>query len=67
MSNTVKMDPTIKEEILAVRDDGRTNMFDINGVIYVANDLGLFDLVCYLSERDNAKEYTNFILYGDGE
>ena len=31
------MTKTIKEQILAVRDTGETNMFDVNAVQYIAN------------------------------
>ncbi len=54
----------IKQQILKVRDDGRTNMLDTNGVMYVANDLQLYELVVYLDDRDNRKEYWNFIMTG---
>ena len=57
----------IKEQILQVRDDGRTNMLDTNGVMYVANDLELFDLVVYLDDRDNRKEYRHFIMTGEAD
>ena len=59
------MTSKIKQQILKVRDDGRTNMFDVNGVMYVANDLRLYDLVVYLDDRDNLKEYTHFIMTGE--
>ena len=62
-----KMDPTIREQILQVRDTGLTNMFDCNGVQRVANDLDLFELVIYLEDRENKKEYSHFIMYGDDE
>lgn len=65
MEKKVQMDPVIKEQILQVRDDGRVNMFDVNGVMYVANDLGCYDLVCYLMDKENVREYSNFIMYGD--
>ena len=61
------MKQKIKEQILAVRDDGRTNMLDTNGVMYVANDLELFDLVVYLDDRDNRKEYWHFIMTGEAD
>lgn len=57
----------IKQQILKVRDDGRTNMLDTNGVMYVANDLQLYELVVYLDDRDNRKEYWNFIMTGEAE
>ena len=57
----------IRQQILKVRDDGRTNMLDTNGVMYVANDLQLYELVVYLDDRDNRKEYWNFIMTGEAE
>ncbi len=57
----------IKEQILKVRDDGRTNMFDVNGVMYVANELRLYELVVYLDDRDNRREYSHFIMTGEAE
>ena len=57
----------VKNQILRVRDDGRTNMFDVNGVMYVANDLNLFELVVYLMDKDNRKEYSRFIMTGEAE
>lgn len=57
------MEAIAKEQILAVRDTGMTNMFDVNAVQRIANDMGFFDLVCYI--MDNKKEYTHFILYGN--
>ncbi len=57
----------IKQQILKVRDDGRTNMLDTNGVMYFANQLHLYELVVYLDDRDNRKEYWNFIMTGEAE
>ena len=59
------MTTTIREQILAVRDDGGSNMFDINGVMRIANDLDLFELVNYLADRDNHREYSHFIMTGE--
>ena len=53
----------IKEQILAVRDTGLTNMFDVPMVQRIAYDRDFFDLVLYL--EDNKKEYTHFILTGE--
>ena len=36
MTQTI-MTQTIKEQILAIRDTGETNMFDVNAVQYIAN------------------------------
>ena len=57
------MTDKIKEQILAVRGTGLTNMFDVNAVQRIANDMGFFELVVYL--EDNRREYTNFILTGE--
>lgn len=53
----------IKEQILAIRDSGVTNMFDINRVQYEANERRFYELVLYL--EDNKAEYSRFILTGD--
>ena len=37
------MDETIKKQILAVRDTGLTNMFDINAVQRIAYEMGFND------------------------
>ena len=59
------MTDKIIEEILKVRDTGRTNMFDIYGVQRVAYEKELFDLVIYLEDKDNWGEYTHFIITGE--
>lgn len=50
------------EQIIKVRDTGKTNMFDYNTVQRIAYDMGLYELVMYIEE--NPKEYFNFILHG---
>ena len=55
---------TLKEQILAVRDTGRTNMFDIFCVQRVAYEMELYELVEFLEDRTNRAAYTNFILHG---
>jgi len=57
------MKPVIKRQIIAIRDTGRTNMFDINMVQYIANELGYYDLVVFIEEH--RKEYVRFILTGE--
>ena len=56
------MTKTIKEQILAIRDTGETNMFDVNAVQYIANREVYYELVVYL--MDNHKECSNFIMTG---
>ena len=48
------MNETVKKQILAVRDTGLTNMFDINAVQRIAYDMDFFDLVCFLEEEKAA-------------
>jgi len=42
-------------------------MLDTNGVMWVANDLLLFDLVVYLDDKENRKEYWHFIMTGEAD
>lgn len=55
----------IREQIIAVRDTGETNMFAIDSVMRIAYDMDLFELVNFLSERKNKNVYMDFILHGD--
>lgn len=57
------MTQTIKEQILAIRDTGLTNMFDLPMVQRLAFDRGFFELVTFIEE--NRKEYVHFILHGE--
>ena len=57
------MEEKVKEQILAIRDTGLTNMFDINTVQRLAYRRDFYELVLYL--EDHRKEYANFILTGE--
>lgn len=57
------MNETIRNQILAIRDTGLTNMFDVHMVQRLAFDRNYFELVNFLEEH--RKEYVQFILYGD--
>lgn len=57
------MTDKVRKQILAIRDTGLTNMFDVVAVQRIANDKGFYELVLYLEE--NRKEYTHFILTGE--
>jgi len=59
------MTDTIREQILAVRDTGETNMFDANAVQVIANREGFYELVIYIQEHK--KEYSRFIITGRTE
>ena len=57
------MTESVKEQILAIRETGRTNMFDLPVVQQLAYEKNFFDLVVYLEEHP--KEYVHFIMYGE--
>ena len=57
------MTDTIREQILAIRDTGLTNMFDLPAVQRLAYERDFFDLVLFLEEH--RKEYVHFILTGE--
>lgn len=65
MSTTTPLTDEIREQVLAVRDTGECNMFDIPSVTRIAYRLELFSLVSFLTDEKNKKAYCNFILYGD--
>lgn len=56
------MNQKIKEQILAVRDTGLTNMFDIREVQRIAYELDFYELVNFI-EEEKAK-YVKFIING---
>jgi len=55
----------VKEQILAIRATGLTNMFDTNMVLRLAYEMEYFELVIFLEEH--RKEYVHFILTGEAE
>lgn len=57
------MTDLIREQILAVRATGLTNMFDVNTVQRIAFDMGFYELVTYLEDKQT--EYARFILTGE--
>ena len=59
------MTDKIKEQILAIRDTGLTNMFDVNAVQTIADEMEFYELVLFLEEEKI--KYVNFILTGKGE
>ncbi len=56
------MTETIRKQIMAIRNSGETNMFDVNKVQHIANRRGFYELVVYLEEH--RREYCNFIMTG---
>ena len=59
------MNQKIKEQILAVRNTGLTNMFDVRAVQRIAYEMDFYELVDFLEE--NQKAYVHFIMHGDEE
>ena len=57
------MSETVKTQILAIRDTGLTNMFDVCMVQRLAYNMDYFELVVYLEEHRS--EYIQFILTGE--
>ena len=57
------MKDKVKEQILAIRDTGLTNMFDVNTVQRIALEMDFHELVCFIEEHKS--DYIHFILYGD--
>ena len=57
------MTEKIKEQIIAIRDTGLTNMFDTNMVQRLAYERNFYELVVFIEE--NRKEYVHFIFTGE--
>lgn len=57
------MNEKIREQILAVRKTGRSNMFDVPMVQNIANTMQFYELVVFLEEHRG--EYVHFILTGE--
>lgn len=57
------MGSKVKEQILAVRETGLTNMFDTLAVQRIAHERSFFELVIFLEEHKD--EYARFILTGE--
>jgi hypothetical protein len=57
------MTETIREQILAIRDTGLTNMFDLPVVQRLAYERDFFELVTFL--ENHRSEYVRFILTGE--
>ena len=57
------MTEKVKEQILAIRDTGLTNMLDIPMVQRLAFDRDYYELVCWIEEHKKA--YWHFIMTGE--
>lgn len=59
------MTDKIKQQILAIRETGETNMFDVRKVQEIALREGYDELLLYIA--DNIGAYSRFILAGKEE
>ncbi len=59
------MTEKVKEQVLAIRDTGITNLFNLTLVQRLAYERGYYELVCWLEEHRS--EYVHFILTGEAE
>lgn len=59
------MSDKVREQILAIRATGLTNMFDTIMVQRLAHDMNYYELVIFIEEH--RKEYVQFILTGKTE
>lgn len=59
------MTDKIRQQIMAIRDSGATNMMDATRVQRLAFEQGFHELVIFMEESRGA--YVRFILYGDNE
>lgn len=57
------MDSKVKEQILAIRKTGLTNMFDTLAVQRIAHEMNFFELVVFIEEHRD--KYVRFILTGE--
>ncbi len=57
------MTDKVIEQIMAIRETGETNMFDVTRVQRLAYEKGYYELVLFLQDHKN--EYARFILTGE--
>ena len=57
------MTDKVREQILAIRATGLTNMLNIPMVQRLAFDRGYYELVCWI--EDHKKAYWHFIMTGE--
>jgi len=56
---------TVQDQIMAIRESGETNMFDVPMVQRIADREGYYELVLFLI--DHRREYAHFIMTGEIE
>ena len=59
------MTDRVFRELMEIRDEGKSNMLDVNTVQRLAYERDFYELVIYIEEHK--KEYVHFIMYGTEE
>lgn len=59
-----QLTPTLKGQVLQVRDTAEADMLDCNAVMAIAAREGWYELADYLMDKKNWKTYGNFIVTG---
>ena len=62
MSNETRMTDQVREQLLAIRATGLTNMFDVPVVERLAIERGFYELARFVKE--NTRQYVFFLIYG---
>lgn len=62
MTERVRLPAAVAEQLEEVRLDGRVNMLDRDGVPFIADDLGHYELVVWV--EDHRRQYGRMILEG---
>lgn len=57
------MSDKVRDQVLAIRATGRTNMFDTNAVQIIADEMHFYELVVFIEEHKD--KYVHFILTGE--
>ena len=58
----IRMTEEIRQQIIDISRTGLTNMFDVDRVIVIAQELNFMELIEYIEQDKN--RYFNFILRG---
>ena len=64
MCSKIKVSSKVFEGLEAVRDSGKTNMFDIPAVVSIAVKMGHFETAVWAVDPVNKRKYAKGILYG---
>lgn len=60
----IPVSDTVKEQVILIRDTGKTNMFNIDRVQEIAREMELTELVNFLVDKSHQLRYFGLILNG---